>query len=146
MPPAKRQALDAAAQIPVLSGVTGRDALSTEITKSNEPLLFSPYGGTNPEIAATSLPPLGMPKATGFPVASPNPFAGGVSPLSQPTGPGPAPIPQPASSGGGGMGELGIPPPVLSRFVLDHVAHLPSSRELVRNEPLPPMDIENLVV
>jgi hypothetical protein len=43
-------------------------------------------------------------------------------------------------------GDLGIPPLVLSRFVLDHLAHLPPARELIRNEPLPPMDIENLVV
>jgi K+-sensing histidine kinase KdpD len=46
----------------------------------------------------------------------------------------------------GKSGDLGIPPLVLSRFVLDHLANLPPARELVRNEPLPPMDIDNLVV
>jgi len=55
-------------------------------------------------------------------------------------------VPQPPGSGSMGNSELGIPSAVLARFVLDHLAYLPPTRELLRNEPLPPMDVENLIV
>lgn len=90
--------------------------------------------------ASTVAPPLGVPGNLG-----PSPMTGYVPGLGAslpPSGsvPGLSNGPAPRAEGAD-MSSASV----LTRFVVEHLARLPP-RELIRNDPLPPIDLENLIV